>query len=108
MFEERPPTVDVQPEREFRALAAEWSRDTGHLSTMADILLHPAHFRIVGLGGKALPLILKEAAKRKGYWFTALAAITGESVASDEMSYDQAVDAWLAWGVSKGYLDVRS
>ena len=101
---EEPPSI----EREFRNIADEWRRDTGHLSTMTDILLHPAHFRIVSLGRRALPFIMSEVKQRRGHWFTALAAITGESIAADAMSYDQAVDAWLSWGRANGYVDARS
>jgi hypothetical protein len=106
MLEERP-AIDAELERRFSDLAREWERDTGHLSTMTDILLHPSHFAIVGLGQRALPLILRELGKRDGHWFTALAAIAGESVATDQMTYDQAIDTWLAWGRAKGHLDVR-
>ena len=97
--------TDRVAERKFQALSAQWRQGTDHLSTMTDIVLHHAHLQIIGMGDKALPYILRELSEgRQGHWFTALSSITGESVASDDMSYDEAVRAWLQWGHNKGYL----
>lgn len=91
----------------FSDLAAQWHRETDHLSTMTDIILHPAFLQIIGMGEIALPFILKELEEtRSGHWFTALESIAGERIATDEMSYDEAVRAWLQWGHQRGYVGV--
>lgn len=41
--------------------------------------MHPAYQQIIGMGEKALPLILRDLRDRPtGHWFWALNAITGE------------------------------
>ena len=56
------------------------------------------------MGREALPLILQELKERPDHWLVALNAITGEDPAPAEGTFNDAVDAWLAWGAEKGYL----
>ena len=101
------PAPDSLGALRFRALAAEWHRATDHLSTTADIVLHPAYLKIIGMGEAALPFILREfESGRNGHWFIALASIVGESLVSDSATYDQALRAWLEWGRARGYVGV--
>jgi hypothetical protein len=90
----------------FARLAAEWGRDTEHLSFMRDITAHPAYQQIIGLGPAALPLILGELKERGGHWFHALRAITRENPIPDEHRGKVRLmkEAWLNWGRQKHYL----
>lgn len=92
---------------EFASLAATWSEDTAHFSTLPDIVLHPAYQRIIGLGMRAVPLILNDLATRGGHWFWALRAITGaDPVPPDDRGNVRAMKrAWLAWGAARGLLE---
>src|SRR5690349_5293357 len=52
----------LQAERlrpEFNTLAEQWRRDTQHLSQISKKVVHPAYFRIVGMGQSVVPLLLE-------------------------------------------------
>ena len=56
------------------------------------------------MGKVALPIIFDELQKRRDHWLWALHAITQEDPARGRVDFDEAVDAWLAWGKEHGYL----
>jgi len=87
-------------EEEFRKLVRQWKQDTAALSSITHIARHPAYQRIIGMGEKALPLILQELQREPDEWFWALTAITGASPIPTEASGDlaQMAEAWLRWG----------
>ena len=92
--------------REFWALADEWERDTSHLSAIPKIVMHQAHQKIIGMGPRALPLILRRMRDRPGYWFWALETIARESpIKAEDAGYTRRMkQAWLDWGTSKGLI----
>ena len=107
-------TERAQPKREssledeFQNCAAAWKRDTGHLSVEGDIASHEAYQSIIGMGEKAIPLILKDLMREPHHWFVALGELTGESPElreEDRGSIEALSDAWIEWGKSKGYID---
>ncbi|HKI32025.1 MAG TPA: N-6 DNA methylase [Gemmataceae bacterium] len=97
------------PEREatFRLLVEEWRRETGMHSSITKKVQHPAYQKIIRMGGKVVPLILRELRDRPGYWFEALKAITGQTPvqAADRADPKRAREAWLKWGKEKGLVD---
>lgn len=90
---------------EFNRLAREWKEDTAFESSPTRLALHPAYQRIIGLGRRALPLILTELRQEPGHWFWALRSIAGENPVPSEMVGD--VEAmrrlWLDWGRQQGH-----
>ena len=92
-------------EDKFRALVRAWQRVRDHGSSSMAELNHPIYLQIIGLGAPAIPLLLAEMQLDTGHWFTALSAITGETVITHDMRGDfpRMIDAWLAWGASNGY-----
>jgi hypothetical protein len=92
-------------EHEFHSLAAQWKEETEFLSSTTQIILNPAYQRIIGMGPAAIPLILEELRSQPDHWFWALFAITGENVVPQNVSFDEAVQAWLNWGASQGYIE---
>jgi len=86
----------------FEQLATEWEAQTVFESVVTRKAMHPAYQRIIGLGKPAVPLILERLTQRPGQWFWALTAITGEDPPAGEETVDGAVEAWLAWGRSRG------
>lgn len=83
----------------FRALAARWREECGHLSSVTEMILHPAYQQIIGMGPSVLPHVLDELERRPDHWFWALRAITGEDPVRQhnrgrvrEMAKD-----WLEW-----------
>ena len=91
-------------ERAFQEHAERWKKDTRHWSSVTKMVMHPSYRRIMGMGPAALPLILRELRDRPDHWLVALNAISGEDPASLESTFDEAVSAWVIWGVQNGYL----
>lgn len=88
----------------FMVRAQEWKRETGHISSMAKTVLHPAYQAIIGMGKPALPLIFEQLQRDRDHWLWALRAITQEDPARGLVDFDEAVEAWLRWGKDHGYL----
>ena len=87
----------------FHDLVERWRNETGHLSSVTRMVLHPSYLRIIGLGRGGLPLILRELRERPDHWLVALNAITGEDPAPEGASFREAVAAWIKWGEIRGY-----
>lgn len=92
-------------EDSFSQLVKTWRRETAIHSSILKKVTHPAYLRIIGMGPDAIPLILKEMKRRPGHWFCALDAVTqGDSPVQDWQNLEQATQAWIKWGETKGYL----
>ncbi len=96
--------ADKRLEDEFNRLAAVWYQETGMLSMVHKMTMHPAYQRIIGMGEKALPYIFRELRKGKSHWLWALCAITGEDAAKSGENVKQAAASWMNWGEKHGYL----
>ncbi len=96
--------LDENREREFAALAQKWRKETLGLSRVDKKVTHPAYQQIIGMGPQVTPLILRELRDRPSYWFAALRSITREDPAQSAASFDEARDAWLAWGRDHNYM----
>ena len=99
---------DIQTEIavEFSELANRWHRETGMYSLSIQKTSHPAYLRIVGMGSRAIPFILKDLRQHGGHWYQALESILGYSpVQIDEPGNIRQIKAqWLAWGHRAGHL----
>ena len=91
---------------EFRSLAEQWREETGIFSFERQWAQHPAYNRILGMGEKAVPLILQELRERPYHWFGALRTITGENPVPPEAAgnFGAMAEAWLEWGERKGHI----
>lgn len=96
----------ITVEARFRKLAEEWSREIGSASSVGVMTSHPKYREIVGLGWDVVPLLLSDLRAGRGFWFTALAEITGirpfdprDAGRSKRMS-----EAWIRWGKRKGII----
>lgn len=94
-------------DEEFQLLAEQWRRETGMLSSVSKKVGHPAYQKIIAMGDKALPFILRELRDRPAYWFGALKAITAQSPArpDEKLDLQKLREAWLRWGQERGYLE---
>jgi hypothetical protein len=94
-----PPAPEPSLEEEFGRLAARWRDETEHLSS-TDVFTHSDYQRIIGLGARVVPLLLRDLATTGAHWFWALRAITGENPvrAEDAGSVRKMTAAWLEWG----------
>ncbi|MEX0267818.1 hypothetical protein AB3R30_01625 [Leptolyngbyaceae cyanobacterium UHCC 1019] len=94
-----------QVERQFNQLATQWKVETGMLSVLSQKVLHPAYQRIIGMGEKAVPLLLNELEREPNHWFWALRAITGANPVQPENRgrVKRMAQDWLEWGRDRGY-----
>jgi hypothetical protein len=92
-------------ERKFSQLSRQWKHETGHFSVIARRYQFPAYKAIMDMKSAAIPLILKELKREPDRWFSALQELTGENPAKDAINFYEAVDNWIAWGVSKGMIE---
>ena len=91
---------------DFDRLAAEWKRETAHLSSPSMIAKHWAYEKIVEMGLVAVPLILRNLKRAPSLWFMALFAITGASPTrpDDHGNIDAMRASWLDWGERNHYV----
>lgn len=94
------------PLRRFLTLKLQWESETKFLSSITDIVLHPAYQQIIGMGPIVVPMILIELKKKPVHWFWALKAITGEDPVppASKGRLREMTDVWLLWGKKQGYL----
>jgi hypothetical protein len=88
----------------FARLAEEWRRAVEPISSIRQMVLHPAYQQIIGMGADAVPFILRELQITPDHWFWALNMITGEDPVQekDRGSLPKMTEDWLSWGKEKG------
>jgi hypothetical protein len=90
---------------DFRELATRWKKATSFHSSLARKFMHDDYQSILAMGEPVIPLLLSELKMAPDHWFWALKHIAREDPAKDASSVRDAVDAWLAWGRTKHYID---
>ena len=97
-----PPEPGIQ--QRFRGLVAQWKQGTRFLSSIHDMVTHPAYLQLIGMGREAVPLLLAELRREPDHWFVALQAITGTNPIPPSAcgNVDDMTDAWLSWGEQQG------
>lgn len=87
----------------FYRLAADWSENTAHVSSVDDLVAHPCYQEIINLGWDVVPLLLIDLQKNRRFWFPALYAITKVRPydLSDAGNGRRMTDAWVTWGKRK-------
>ncbi len=96
---------DRNPKQQFTRLAEEWKSSRGHSSKLADLAMHPAYQQIIGMGERAVPLLLEEMEAHPDHWDWALRAITGFDPVPKESwgKLNEISAAWIDWGKERGY-----
>ena len=92
----------------FQNFAERWRRETKYLSSDHDIAMNPAYQSIIGMGDRAIPLILRDLQQNPepSHWFWALTMITHENPVPPEEAGDmrRMRERWLSWGRTRLYL----
>lgn len=86
----------------FARLVAQWHQERGATSSLSEMILCPSYQRIIGMGAKALPLILARMEYEQDdpdHWSAALEAITGDDPVPKDAYGDtvKTAEAWFAW-----------
>jgi hypothetical protein len=99
------PVPNVSLEEKFLQLSQQWRQETGMLSVVSKIVIHPTYQQIIGMGQPVIPLIFRELEREPDHWFWALQSITGENPVSVDRRGDivSMASAWLEWGKAHGY-----
>ena len=90
----------------FSRLAESWRSSSASISSSSYNAMTGDYLRIIGMGERALPLILEDLRREPDHWFAALHAITGENPIPNEARgrLNAMAGAWLEWGEENGYL----
>jgi hypothetical protein len=96
--------LEADVDRRFHQLVDEWKDETRLLSSIHEMVSHPAYLQIIGMGQEALPLLVNELRREPDHWFVALQAITGTNPipASASGNMDAMARAWLNWAEKRG------
>jgi hypothetical protein len=89
----------------FHTLVERWKRETAHHSNVAKRAIHPAYQEIIGMGERAVPLLLAELRREPDDWFWALQAITGANPVPEASrgKLQEMAAAWIQWGLQNGF-----
>lgn len=93
----------------FRKLTNKWYIERGVSSSLTEILLSPSYQRIIGMGERAVPLIIKQLEKEGDNpddWFWALKSITGENPVPDKSrgKMREMAKEWIELAYKKGWV----
>lgn len=94
---------------DFEHLLAKWNMEKKVMSSISDITTCPSYRKIIAMGERAVPLILRQLDLEKNkpnFWIHALKEITGENPVPESAhgSPSKIVQSWLSWGKRKGVL----
>jgi hypothetical protein len=92
----------------FQNLIAQWHQERGVTSSVTQMAMCKSYQRIIGMGDKAIPLIMRQLENEGGepdHWFWALHAITAEDPVPQNARGDMSkmAAAWLDWGRRNGH-----
>ena len=99
--------VDISiHDSKFQDLARSWKHGTWHMSSIKDMIEHPAYRAIIKMGEPAVPLLLKELQTDLDHWFIALSEITGADPVPREDAgiVEKMRESWLSWGRKNSYI----
>jgi len=96
-------TVVVEPDAlKFLGLVSQWRQERGAISSITKMAMCPSYQRIIAMGERVIPFILRELESEgdePDMWFWALQVLTGNDPVSDEArgNVKKMADAWLDW-----------
>ncbi|MDA1018364.1 MAG: hypothetical protein O3A00_28405 [Planctomycetota bacterium] len=91
----------------FSQLKEDWKTASRYMSNPAQMAILWPYQQIIGLGPRAIPLLLAELQQEPDHWFWALEAITGANPVVPEAvgHVKQMAEAWIEWGTARGLVD---
>jgi hypothetical protein len=90
----------------FHQLAAEWSKEVQHISSLTLMVENPKYREIVKMGWDVVPFLLVDLERNRRFWIPALREITGIKPydSFDVGNTKRMMQAWIRWGKNKNYL----
>lgn len=102
--------VETPLEERFREQADKWQRETQHLSSPGQRMMHPSYQAIMGMASdnrdEVIDLMLRDMQQNRRAWFWALSYLAQDNPisASDAGKTDKMIKAWVKWGEERGRL----
>jgi hypothetical protein len=100
--------VAVVPlEERFRKQADKWRRETAHVSSPSQMMMHPSYQAIMGMAQgqeeEMVRLMLRDLRDNRTPWFWALSYLTHDNPIqrSDAGRLDKMIKAWVDWGKAR-------
>ncbi len=100
-------------EQRFRELSDRWQRETAHMSSPLQKMMHQSYQTILGLSTlnaerkrDVIRLMLRDLKQNRRDWFLALSYLTGADPVDpgDAGKTDKIIQSWLRWGQAQGLL----
>ena len=97
-------------EKRFREQPDKWARETEHLSSPTQMMMHPSYQAVLGMAFEhkedVIRLLLRDLRDNRREWFWALSYLTQDNPISsrDAGKMDKMIDAWVKWGKGRGLL----
>lgn len=91
-------------EQRFQEQAEKWQRETQHLSSPAQRMMHPSYQAILGMGNEnrreVISLMIRDMQRYRRPWFWALSYLAQDNPVSqsDAGKTDKMIQAWVDWG----------
>jgi len=88
----------------FQEQADRWERDTAHLSSPLQRMIHPSYQAILGMAAdhkrEVISFMLRDLQTNRRDWFLALSYLTQANPinAKDAGKIDKLVNSWIKWG----------
>ena len=90
--------------------AETWARETAHLSSPTQIMMHPSYQAVLGMvqddKDEIIRLMLVDLRDNRRMWFWALSFITQANPVNRSQAgkLDAMISAWVEWGKKKGII----
>jgi len=91
-------------EQKFQEQANKWQRETQHLSSPGQRMMHPSYQAILGMGNEnrreIIRLMIRDMQQHRRPWFWALSYLAQDNPVSqsDAGNTDKVIKAWVDWG----------
>ena len=98
------PITRIHIKIRFKQLSEKWKQSIELFSFANQVYTQEDYLKIIEMGNKALPYILKDLKKTHDYWFYALVKITGENPVKEEDNgnSEKMTMSWLEWARKQG------
>ncbi len=100
----------VSLEERFRKQADKWRRETEHLSSPSQMIMHSSYQAILGMAQddkqEIIRLMLRDLQENRTPWFWALSYLTQDNPIqrSEVGKLDKMIKAWVDWGKARNML----
>lgn len=96
-------SAEIDVEALFHSLAEQWRKERGATSSITKMAMCPSYQKIIAIGPRAIPLILRQMESegdQPDMWFWALRALTDADPVPEANRGDvvRMAHAWLGWG----------